>query len=317
MPDNFVSPAEAQVRQLRRRLWLERAFWVVIICLLGAVHFGALPGGRRAVLITANGQPVTVVASRGEANRLLDELKSSPNVPGVKAGFAETVALRSVSAARNPVQSDSEAMKALAAKVHPVVRAAAIVTNGEIVLALPDQKEAVQTLSGILRRFSPPGGRATPYFKEQVKVETREVPPDKLYPNADKALARIVEASQPKGSYEVKPGDSAWKIAGEFGVPLSRLAAANPELDMDRVIVGQKMKIPGELPPLTVLAREEVVETIGEGPGAPRRKVRISYENGAEVEREVVGRQVRTRQPSSGDERESRRRRRGVGEVIR
>jgi LysM repeat protein len=314
MPDNFVAPSDLLVRQLRRRLWLERVCWLLLLGLLGAVHFGAVPGGRRAILITANGQPVTVVASRGEANRLLDDLKSPSNVPNTKVAFAETVTLRSVSAARNPIQSDSEAMNAIAAKIHPVVRASAIIVNGEIVLALPDQSEAVTVLSDILNRFSPPGEDVTRYFKEQVKVETRDVPPDTLYPNDEKAVARIAEASAPKGEYEVKPGDSAWKIARHFAVPLSRLGAANPEVDLNKVRLGQKLKVPGDLPPLTVIARREIQEPLGESPFAPARKIRITYENGAEVNREIIGRQARR---TLAGPVEPVRRRRGVGEVIR
>ncbi len=313
VPDRFLPESDVLVRRLRRRLWIERVFWLIVIGVIAAARLGVRPGGGRAVLIIANGQPITVVASRAEANRLLDELKTTPSVPGMKVRFAENVALHSVSASRNPIQPESEAMKALAARVHPVVRAAAIVTNGEVVLGLPNQDEAVKTLPGILRRFSPPGGNVIPFFKEQVRIETRDIPPDKLYLNAEKAIERIVDASAPKGEYEVRPGDSAWKIARQHQIPLSRLAAANPEVNINRVIAGQKLKIPGELPPLTVMARREIEEKLGEGPDAPVRKVRIIYENGAELSREVIGRP--TRRTMSGEVQP--RWRRGVGDVIR
>ena len=307
MPGSFVSPSDMLLSSLRRRLWMERAFWLVVVGLLAAVHFGALPGGRRAVLIMVNGRPVTVVASRADAHRVLDELKGAAEAPAGEVTFPERVTFHSVPASRNPVQSDSEAMKALAAVVHPVVRAAAIVTNGEVVLGLPDQKEALKTLSAILRKFSPPG-----VFKEQVRVETRDVPPDKLYPSAEKALARIEQASAPKGEYEVRPGDSAWGIARKYNVPLSRLAAANPDANMDRVIAGERVKIPGELPPITVIARQEIEEQVGEGIGARTRRVRITYENGAVVSREVIGRPARR---ATAFTRPARRP--GPGEVIR
>ena len=184
-------------------------------------------------------------------------------------------------------------MKALSAKLHPVVSASAIIANGEVVLGLPDQKEAVRTLSAILRRFTPPGGNATVYFKEEVKVETRDIAPAKLFATAEAALEQVEQSARPKGRYEVKPGDSAWKIAGEHDVPLSRLAAANPEVDLNRVRAGQRLNIPGELPPLTVVARKEVSEPLGEGPEAPVRKIRMIYENGALVSREVIGRPPR------------------------
>ncbi|MFB3881462.1 MAG: LysM peptidoglycan-binding domain-containing protein [Armatimonadota bacterium] len=306
MPGNFVSPEEGQIRALRRRLWLERVFWVGVIGVIAAVHLGALPGGRRTVLVLVNGEPTAVVASRADAHRLLEEIKGSSQAPASEVTFLEKITLHGAPAERNPAQSDSEALKALLARVHPVVRAAAIVTNGEVVLGLPDQKEALKTLSAMLRKFSPPGGEAQVYFKGQVKVETREVPPDRLYPNAEAAIAKIEQDAQPKGEYEVRPGDSAWKIALEHDVPLSRLAAANPEVNMDRVIAGQRLKIPGELPPITVIARKEIEEPVSSEFGAPMRRVRITYENGAVVSREVIRRAPRratasSRSPGRGD----------------
>jgi LysM repeat protein len=293
MPGNFILPAEGLVRALRRRLWIERVIWLALIGLLAAVHFGALPGGRRVTLIAVNGDPVTVVASRADARRLLDALKSPSGEVIGDVTFAEKVASHSVSASRNPIQSDSEAMKALAGRLHPMVQAAAIVAGGEVVLALPNQQEAVKTLSAILQRFSPPGDSVTRYFKEEVKVETRSVPVGALYPTANAALERIIEASRPKAEYEVRPGDSAWKIAQKYSVPLSRLGGANPGMDLNRVRAGERLKIPGELPPITIIARKEIKEPISDEPGAPTRKVRISYENGAEVSRQVIGRPPR------------------------
>jgi len=293
MSGNFLSPADALVRGLRRRLWLERVFWLALIGLLAAVHFGAIPGGRRALLIAVNGEPVAVVASRSDARRLLGEVKSSSGLAADKITFPEEITFHSVPAARNPVQSDTEAMKALAARVHPVVRASAIIANGEVVLALPDQREAVKALSAILRRFSPPGENTRVYFKEEVKIETRDVPPGQLCPSAQEALQTIEQASRPKGEYEVRPGDSGWRIAGQHHVPLSRLAAANPDVDLNRVRAGQRLKIPGELPPLTVVARKEIQQPLGDGPEAPTLRVRIVYENGAVISREVVGRPPR------------------------
>lgn len=312
MAGNFVSPAEGLVRALRRRLWIERVLWLALIGLLAALHFGAISGGRRAVLIAVNGEPVTVMASRADAHRLLDALKSPSGEAVGDVTFAEKVALHSVPASRNPIQSDSEAMKALAARLHPMVQAAAIVTSGEVVLALPDQQEAVKTLSAMLQHFSPRGEDITRYFKEEVKVETRSVPVGALYPTADAALERIVEASRPKVEYEVRPGDSAWKIAQMYGVPLSRLAGANPGLDLNRVRAGERLKIPGELPPITVIARKEIEEPVSDEPGAPTRKVRITYENGAETSHQVIGRSPRraTAFPRPG-------RRYGPGEIIR
>ena len=276
-------------RKLVRRLWLERLFWLLLVGALVALYLGAFPGGRRATLIAADGEPLAVVPNRGDAQRLLDEVRSMSGLPVDKVDFAQKVTLHQVSVSRNPVQSDSDALKALSAKLEPVIEAAAIMAGGEVVLALPNLQEAVKTLSMLLKEFSPPGPSATAYFREYVKIDTRYVPPDKLYPTADKALEKIVEDSAPKSEHTVKPGDSAWKIANDYGVSLSRLAAGNPDVDMNRVQIGQKVKIPGELPPLTVIARREITEPIGSSASGRTRKVRITYENGVEVKRDVIG----------------------------
>jgi len=288
----YVGPEE-MVRRLRRRLWLERVFWLLAFAAVAATYLGALPGGRRVTLIAADGQPVAVVASRSDAERLMHDLKALPGLPSDKVSFAQKVTLHSVPASRNPVASDSEAMEALSQKLTPVTRAAAILAGGEIVLALPTEEQAVTTLSMLLREFSPKGQVDTVdtvYFRENVKIDTRDVPPDVLYPSAEAAVAKIVEASSPRAEYKIKAGDSAWKIAREHDVTLGRLAAANPEADMNSVRLGEILKIPGELPPLTVIARAETTEEL-DPPGSGRtRKIRVTYENGVEVKREIIGR---------------------------
>ncbi len=278
--------SEVLLRRLHRRLWTERVFWLLLLAGLGALHFGAFPKNSEAILLAADGQPVTVVASRRAAQHLLDEYKASSGLDADKLVFAKKITFHSVPADRNPVQSETEAMQALTAKVGLLVKAAAIVANGETVIALPTQQEAVKTLSLLLEEFAPPGVSGNVYFKEQVKVEMRDVPTDKLYSSAEKAIEKIAQATAPQQEYEVKPGDSAWKIASKFGVTLSRLAAANPDLDLNRVILGAKIKIPGELPPLTVVARKEIEQPNSAG-GV--RRIRITYENGAEIKRETIG----------------------------
>jgi len=279
---------------LRRRLWIERAVLLVLLAVFVALYIGALPGGRRVCLVSADGRPVTVIQTRRDAERLLSELKSAFDLPADEIHFVQKITFHPVSAARNPVQSDREALEALATQLEPRVRAAAVLADGQPVIALPDQAEAVRTLSLVLKKFSPPDPHVTTYFKERVKVEMRDVPPDLMAHSADAALQRIAEETAPKARHEVKPGDSAWKIARDYDVSLDRLAHANPDLNLDRLRVGDRLAIPGGLPPLTVMAKKEIEEPIGEGPSRRYRKVRITYENGMEVKREVIARRAGT-----------------------
>jgi LysM repeat protein len=288
MSDRVRSTGD-EVARLRRRLWIERVVWALLLAALVALYLGVLPGGRRTALIAVDGKPIAVVASRGDALRLLEEVKAGSGLPPERVSFAQKVIIHQVAAAKNPPQADREVIGALSEVLQPVVSATAIVANGEVVLALPDEAEAVRTLSLIVREFSPSEQTGTVYFRENVRIEGRQVRPALLYESAAAAMEKIVEGAAPKAEHAVTRGDSAWKIGRDYAVPLSRLAAANPDLDMDRLQVGQKVKIPGELPPLTVIARRDIEEPIAPG-SLSMRKVRITYENGVEVKREVIQR---------------------------
>ena len=285
---------DKQLRRLRRRLWAERVVFLILLGLTLAWHFGLIaPAPRRACAIAVNGKPAVVVASRSEAQALLEQVKESSGLPG-EVGFAEKVTLHLVPAEKHEVLSGTAALSVLSAKLQPVVEAAAIVANGKVVAGLPTRDEAVRALALILQHFSPPAAREAAAFKEQVRIETRPVGARSFFRDPQDALERIVEASRPKREYEVQPGDTGSRIALEAHVPLSRLRAANPGLNLDRLRAGDRLKIPGELPPLTVVARATITETL---PSGRTQTVRVTYENGVEVERAVLRRGPRPRPP--------------------
>ncbi len=286
---------EGEIRGLRRRLWVERSIFVVILAGVLAFHFGKL-GVRRVCVIAIDGHPTVVVASRSDANRVLDEIKKSAGV-STEVTFSHKVTLHSVSAAGERVLGDAQAMTILAGKLEPVVQASAVLVNGELVIGLPTRTDAIRTLSKLIQELSPNVSDIQAAFKESVKIEDRQVPADRFAASAEAAVEKVLKASAPKGSHEVKPGETGWKIALLYRVPVSRLAAANPEVDLGRIHAGEKLMIPGELPPITVVARRDVREELGPGVS---KTTRITYENGAVVSRDVIGRE---RPPASAKRR--------------
>jgi len=280
-----LSRSEDLVRRLRRRLWAERMVFMLLLAAALALHFGQF-GEPSACLVAVDGRPAVVMRSRRDAERVLKAIKDSSGLPG-KVAFTGKVTLHTVPEANHKVLSDAAAMEVLASKLHPVVQAAAILVNGEVVAGLPDRDEAVRAISLLLLHFSPPGEDVARAFRESVKIETRDVSADRYVPSAAAAVERIAKAAAPRGTHEVRPGQVAWKIALDYQVSLSRLQAANPGVNLNTIHAGDQLQIPGELPPLTVVARREVQEDLG---GGRTQTVRITYENGVEVSRDVIGR---------------------------
>jgi len=289
-PEHY-SRTERAIGKLRRRLWLERLFFLALLGLGLAYHYGALPGGRGAWLIAADGRPVVVVKSHADAVRLLEDVKQTTGPPE-RVKFEQKVSFHRVPAERNPVQSDADAIAALMAQLRPLIEGAAVLADGELVVGLPTKEEASKTLSLLLKEFSPPGEGVTRVFKENVQVELQDLPTDKFAESAQAAVAKIRKELAPAGVHEVKPGETAWEIARDYRVPLGRFAQANPDLDINRLRAGDEVNIPSKGAPITVVARREVRETTGRGPRGRLQIVRITYENGVEVSRQVIGRRT-------------------------
>lgn len=289
-----MAPQSDTIDKLRRRIWIERAALFALFAILIGLYLGALPGGRRVCLVMVDGDPVVVLETRADAERLLDELRSTSGFPPERVGFAQQVSFHRVSAARNPVQSDAEAMEALSSKLDLSVSGSAVLADGELVIALPDKEAAVQALSLLIERLAPPGPNTTVFFKEKVEIETRDVPAARLLPSAEEAARKIIEAASPTIVHEVKRGESAWKIARDHEVSLRRLAYVNPGLELNSLRAGAKIKIPGPIPSITVVAQKEIEEQVGEGLDQRTQTVLITYENGMEVKREMIGRRAPT-----------------------
>jgi len=292
MADNRDFGHEETTRRLRRRLWMERVALLLLAVAFLVLYFDRLPGRRRVCLIAVDGEPVAVLASQAEAERLLDDLK---DVAGSSedGDFAQQVTLHSVPASRHPIQTEAEALAALSARVEVLVQASAILANDQLVVALPTQGGAVETLSLLLARLAPTDQSDPPaFFKERVRIDLQAVPVELVARTPEDAVQHVLQASETQAVHEVLPGETGWQIARDYRVSLNRLRQANPDLDLDRLRADASLNIPGSEPGITVVARKEVQEQVGEGLSRRTQTVRITYENGVEVSREIIARRT-------------------------
>ena len=78
--------------------------------------------------------------------------------------------------------------------------------------------------------------------------QTIHVPPAPAAAGSSAGAATMATNDTSSGqTYTVKSGDSLTKIAGEFGITVKALRSAN-SLKTDKIVVGQKLKIPGKAP---------------------------------------------------------------------
>ncbi len=271
-----------------RAPWLRAVLFLLIVGAFLLHRIGPSARGRRVCEVSVDGRPVTVVKTQQQAEQLLDRLKRAHG-PAGKVEFAQKVSFRMVSASRHPVKGKKEAMAALSRHLKPLIEGAAILVDGEPIVALPTKAEAAKTLSLIQREFAPEGRGFTIVFKEKVEVKTERVPADRFAESAEEAMKKLKGNMAPAAAHKVKAGETAWQLARDAGVSLTAIASANPGVDISRLRVGDEIKIPGKGGGITVIATKDIQEPVGEGEDRRLRVVRLTYENGVLVSRETIG----------------------------
>jgi len=74
----------------------------------------------------------------------------------------------------------------------------------------------------------------------------------------------------PNGTlYTIRPGDTFYLLASRFGVSLQALLAANPGIDPNRLVVGQRICLPGVAAPPIQRVSTPCCVTLSLAPGAP------------------------------------------------
>ncbi|MFZ5591507.1 MAG: peptidoglycan DD-metalloendopeptidase family protein [Bacillota bacterium] len=139
--------------------------------------------------------------------------------------------------------------------------ATGLAVNGEVKIILPDRQEAQRLLARLKARFSRPGEEVG--FAEDVALVDVQCDPARVTPPQE-ALERVLLGGQTVSKYTVKEGDTAWDIARATGMTVEQIAAANPDIDLESLQIGQEISLHVVKPLVSVVAtsRQSVLEII-------------------------------------------------------
>jgi len=308
---------DSVIRSLKLQLRLERgAILLIVLFLLCRWGYSYLQSRPYAIL--ANGRPVAAVATYRQAAGVLEQVKGA--VAGAKpseVSFAQRVEIgRADPSAR--LVSETDAVKAVLEKVSLQLEKWAILVEGTPAAAVDSKEDAGRVLEAARRKF---GSLAKdlmeePQFKEQVDVRRMPVDVDLYRPSVDDALDVLLSGSRSgSGTYTVVSGDVAVNIARRHHMTLPELQALNPRKNLDRLQIGDELRIAETAGPgkarLTVVVRDREIRTepilhrtetvssmqvpagkevgISAGRDGLRRiTLAVTYENGVKAGSEVV-----------------------------
>ena len=285
-----------------RRMWIERAVFAVILAGVGIWIAGSYLSGA-PYTITVSGKPVATVESLRAAKAVLRKarLERASGVPAGSVRFAEPVKLRRASKDAELVDVP-EAVGAVEKAAPVEVESFAIVVDDSPMAALPEKKQAEEALSLVKQHYAGKPGRLRiePAFKEEVFVEKRYVGVEKLYPSTEDAVRVLTSIAEEPVFHTVKLGDRAVNLAVQYGVPISEMKKLNPQMDLDRLVEGDRLLIKKARPPVTVVYKTQITKTVTVSPppearryvrariGKREMKILVTYENGELVSEEIL-----------------------------
>lgn len=270
---NIIRRMNAAANAIRRQRLAVAVLAVVLLAAVGLAHCRCTKS-----FIFVDGRRVVCVSSESDAARVLQQIKSSSGCNPAEVEFRQNVTVARAPRDAEPV-SRHRALTIVRTAVSPVVCRWSIIVNGNPAVAVPDRKTAGEVLDLAKLKFGSLAKNLAeePQFKENVKVDMAAVSPAIFRKSAQDALALLFEKQAPlveDSVYVVQKGDVAGAIAARQGLSLDSLQAMNPGRDLERLQIGDRLRIKAAkvLPPkLTVIVRDLDIRTEAAPP--PLRKV--------------------------------------------
>jgi LysM repeat protein len=307
----------SEIAALRRRMNLERAvFGAILVGIIGARLY--MEFRPKAWALYLDGKPVVAMKDRGALERLVEQRRQAHGGAAAGVSYLKAPKIAPVDPKTLAPVDGSVAAKKVEEAVQVSAPRAVIYVDGLPVVALPDEASAKAVLeklkSSANAGIDKPTGDVS--FKEEILIKTEPADEDS-WADVDTAESLLLgEDGDEVSEYQVKNGDTSWSIARKHGLEREELVKLNPGVNLARLRIGQRVHVKGKGEPvITVVAegtstrteplpfgveirrspkmyigKREVIQ-VGK-PGMQRVTYKIRRENGEEVSREQVSRDV-------------------------
>lgn len=240
-------------------------YLTVLVLLIGWAAFHG--SYTRAYVLEVDGVEMGVLEREEDWDAIVNDLEDQVSgVLGEDYAYDGDVTLTQVYTAADTQFADAgEIEAALFNDVDPYVEAWAISVNGQELGYGPSETALRQILDQAARNYIT--DQTVSYeFVEDVKVYPVTVPSNTAY-DLDAILATITSLRTEDAYYEVKKGDTFNAIAYSLGMDPNDLSGLNPEVEVNKLWVGDQLLIQQEVPYLSVVTHSnETAEKVIESP---------------------------------------------------
>ncbi len=211
--------------------------------------------------VTLNGQSLGFVETRDEMEALIDEVEATAaEYLGTPYQLNADVSYSFGYIHRDSMLDPDATRDLLLSVVNGVSTQYALTVDGELIGA-SDSKTALE----LLRQRLLKGGTDTSEdtkteFVQDVQIEERMVPNSAIR-SIDEMEAALSGNVQDVVTYTVQDGDTVSAIAQQFSLSVSDIEALNPDLNINRIHIGDTLNISAAVPVLSVKQTQKVEYT--------------------------------------------------------
>ena len=242
----------ARVRMARHPI--SPLLYVVILALaIGYVTFNGMYS--RAYVLTVDGEELGVVASQGDVEAMVAHVETrASSILGEAYNYDADIELTPALTSTDGFGDISEMEDTMFAGVGALVEACAISVDGVELGYAPSQEAMEEMLARV----------AAPYFTEyttdygfveDVQVYPVELPSNTVY-DLESIYAVLTTYTIEEDYYTVEKGDTFNQIAYSLDMTPADLSALNPDININKIYIGQQLVIQEAVPYLSVYTYE-------------------------------------------------------------
>lgn len=247
-------------RKSRQKRTAILVFGVALVAVLAAFW---LYRASMAYAIIVNGRQVAVVEKQADGEKAvqvyLSELSKKVGSP---VTIEDKVEFKQVQVDKKDVVFGKNINKALDQALSPTTKGATIIVNGKNVLVLSSKTAAEDLIDKIKNRYNSQYKNVKVVkteVKEKVQVVAGKVPVKELT-DLHKAWQVLTAGTEKIVTHKVAAGESIWSIAKNNKMSADELIAANPQINPDKIGIGDELKLTKTEPVLHVTSVVEYSE---------------------------------------------------------
>ncbi len=214
-----------------------------------------------AYTVKVDGKKVGIVRQKGDFTKVVDKIQADLYKKyDTKVTFHQTITYQRIKAGKEKITEKSQLENALKRVMDFKVKAYHIHIQDQPIVALSTREEANKVLEQIKKIYTSPAEGVhyqKVYFIEKVAIQEATTAIKNLK-KSDEAIKIILQGTEETKMHAVQLGESLWTIAQQYQLPIDGLIKSNPQIDPEKLQLGQEINLVTPKPLLTLVTVEQI-----------------------------------------------------------